>query len=104
MISEPDPSLPPEGHWCRRCRRKLVPGRGDCYAVSIIAIADPAPPVFTDQELSLDVEHEIQQLLAQLRTLDEKQAQDQVYRRVVFYLCAGCYFKWIANPTGSGLD
>jgi len=99
-IPERDDGLPTVRPSCRRCRRELSPGHGDFYAVSVLAVADPAPPVFTEDDLSLDVENEIQRLLAQLRTLDEKQAQDQVYRRVVFHLCEGCYFNWIANPTG----
>jgi hypothetical protein len=26
---------------------------------------------------------------------------DQVYRRLVLYLCAPCYRVWIENPTGT---
>jgi len=86
---------------CRRCGRDLNPGQGDHYVVSILAVADPSPPVFTEADLSLDVEQEIQRLVAQIKNLDAQQAQDQVYRRMVFHLCESCYFDWIANPTGS---
>jgi len=85
---------------CRRCARELHPGRGDIYVVSILAVADPSPPVFTEDDLALDVEQEIQRLLAQMKDLDAQRAQDQVYRRMVFHLCKSCYADWIMDPTG----
>jgi hypothetical protein len=85
---------------CRRCMRELHPGRGDFYVLSILAAADPSPPVFTEDDLARDVEQEIQQLLTHLRNLDARQAQAQVYRRMVFHLCDSCYSDWIINPTG----
>jgi hypothetical protein len=86
---------------CRRCARDLCPGQGNFYVVSILAVADPAPPVFTENDLARDVEHEIQRLLTHMRDLDAQQAQDQVYRRIVFHLCEACYYAWIDDPTGS---
>jgi hypothetical protein len=85
---------------CRRCGRELHPGRGDFYVVSIVAVADPAPPVFTQDDLTRDTEREIQRLLEQMRDLDAQQAQDQIFRRLFLHLCEGCYHEWIANPTG----
>jgi hypothetical protein len=85
---------------CRRCMRELHPGQGDCYMVSILAVADPSPPIFTEDDLALDVEQEIKRLLAHMRNLDEQQAQDQVYRRMVFHMCDACYDHWIMDPTG----
>jgi hypothetical protein len=85
---------------CRCCRRDLHPGRGDFYIVSILAVADPAPPVFSEDDLTHDIELEIQQLLAQLKTIPTQDAQEQVFRRVVFSLCKACYREWIADPTG----
>ncbi len=87
------------GPACRRCGRDLEPGRGDLYVVSILAVADPSPPIFSDDDLAQDVEHEIQQLIAQLNRLDAQQAQDEVYRRVIFHMCGRCYHDWIADPT-----
>ncbi|MFI5459255.1 MAG: hypothetical protein ACHRXM_27845 [Isosphaerales bacterium] len=86
---------------CRRCGRELHPGRGDNYVVSILAVADPWPPVFTEDDLALDVEQEIQRLLARMRDLDAQQAQDQVYSRLIFHMCESCYLDWIIDPTGS---
>jgi hypothetical protein len=86
---------------CRKCGRDVHPGRGNSHVVSILAVADPSPPVFTEDDLALDVEQEVQQLLTLLRSLDAQAAQDQLYRRIVFHLCDSCYHEWIANPTGA---
>src|SRR6516164_2863367 len=78
---------------CRRCGRDLHPGRGDLYVVSILAVADPSPPVFTEDDLAEDVGREILRLVAQMNRLDAQQAQDQVYRRRIFHLCTSCYHR-----------
>src|SRR5437879_4087228 len=85
---------------CRRCGRDLHPGRGDFRVISILAVTDPSPPAFTEDDLSLNVEEEIQRMLAQMRDLDAQKAQDQVYRRTIFHLCDSCYHNWIQDPTG----
>jgi len=86
---------------CRRCGRDLDPGRGDLYVVSILAVADPSPPIFTEEDMAADIGAEILRLTAQVNRLGAEQAQDQVYRRMVFHLCASCYRRWIEDPTGS---
>jgi hypothetical protein len=32
--------------------------------------------------------------------VSEQEALDQVYRRLVLYLCGPCYRVWIEDPTG----
>jgi hypothetical protein len=86
---------------CRRCNRELIPGHGDLYVVSVLAVADPYPPIFTEADLALDVGAEIRRLIKQLSGLDVLEAHDQVYRRRVFHLCTRCYQGWIEEPTGS---
>jgi hypothetical protein len=85
---------------CRRCSATITPGRGDSYVISIVAVADPAPPAFTEDDLARDAGREIALLLKRLRGIDEQEALDQVYRREVFALCAACYARWIEDPTG----
>jgi hypothetical protein len=97
MTSDPPPPCS-----CRRCGRALSPGRGELYAVSVLAVADPYPPVFTEDDLALDVGAGIRRLVRQLSGLDAEEARDQVYRRLVFHLCTPCYEQWISDPTGSG--
>jgi hypothetical protein len=83
---------------CQRCAARLHPGRGEFYLVKIQAVADPSPPVILREELVQDPSKEIQRLLAQVRSLSEQELIDQVYRREILYLCAGCYREWIENP------
>ena len=98
----PDSSRTARECRCLRCRRPLIPGRGELYAVSVLAVADPYPPVFTEDDLAQDVGDEIRRLVKQLSGLDDQSAGDQVYRRLVFHLCTPCYEHWIKDHAGSG--
>ncbi len=93
-----DPSGPAPTCTCRCCGRDLQPGRGELYVVTVLAVADPYPPVFTEEDLALDVGAEIRRLTRRLSGLDAQQARDQVYRRLVFHLCTPCYARWINDP------
>ncbi len=86
--------------WCARCRSELHPGSGDFYAVRIEAMADPTPPSFSDDDLERDTRLEIAWLIEEMRDQSEQELMDQVYRRVVLYLCGPCYRQWIENPVG----
>lgn len=96
----PDRPRPSAACLCRRCGRELTPGQGELYVVSVLAVADPYTPVFTEDDLALDVGAEIRRLIKQLSGLDAEQARDQVYRRMIFHLCIPCYERWIAEPAG----
>jgi hypothetical protein len=86
---------------CSHCAKLIHPGRGDYYLVRIEAVADPAPPVFSEEDLAIDFDQEFKQLIEETQKLSAQEAMDQVYRRVVLYLCVSCYNQWIENPTGS---
>ncbi len=96
-MSAPDPPLPS----CDRCSASLHRGRGEFYLVSIVAVADPSPPTFTESDLAGDVSREIDRLLKRLEGMDELDAIDQVYRRKVLHLCTRCYLYWIQDPAGT---
>jgi hypothetical protein len=68
--------------------------------IKIEAIADPAPPDVSAEEMEKDVRREIEQLLARMDDISAQEAMDQVYRRVTLYLCVPCYRQWIEDPTG----
>jgi hypothetical protein len=85
---------------CDRCSAVLHPGRGDHYVVGIVAVADPAAPTFTEEDLARDVGRELDRLIKRLDDLGQQEALDQVYRRRVLYLCVPCYERWIEDPTG----
>ncbi len=84
---------------CNRCRQAVHPGRGDHYLVGIIAVADPTPPIITEDDLARDLDAEIRHLIGQMGQTDEQAAIDQVYRRKVMRLCNACYRGWIEDPT-----
>jgi hypothetical protein len=85
---------------CARCLAELQRGAGNCYRITIEAVADPFPPTISAEELEADLRQQIEQLLARMQTLSEQEALEQVYRRLTLYLCAACYRQWIKNPTG----
>jgi hypothetical protein len=66
-----------------------------------VAVADPAPPVFTDDDLAIDFDEEFKRLAEVTSHLSAQEAIDQVYRRLVLALCIPCYARWIENPAGS---
>lgn len=86
--------------FCDRCTVELVPGRGDFYVVQILAVADPSPPVFDDQDLQKDPLEEIRKLIDVAGDLSPQELLDQVYRRVTIQLCQRCYATWIEDPAG----
>jgi hypothetical protein len=87
--------------FCDRCSTVLTPGRGSFYVVKVEAVADPTPPTFTAGHLIRDVGPEIDRLIQRMRDMSEQELMDQVYRRLVLYLCNPCYQYWIENPTGT---
>ena len=85
---------------CARCSIELKPGTGNFYVVQIEALADPAPPSFSNEDLRHDPRAEIERLIEQMRASSEQELLDQVYRRRVIYLCGPCYRQWIEDPVG----
>jgi hypothetical protein len=85
---------------CKRCSKEVHPGRGDYYLVRIDAVADPEPPVFTEEDLDRDVGAEIVRLIRRMKGLSEKQLESQVYRQKAIYLCVRCFNHWIENSVG----
>lgn len=86
---------------CHRCLAELTPGRSDLYVVRIEAVADPSPPVITDEDLNRDLDAEINRLVNSLKSISAQEAMDQVYRRVTIVLCNACYKTWIEDPTST---
>lgn len=86
--------------FCDRCYCHLTPGGGNFYVVSIEAVADPTPPVFSERDLVRDVKQELNHLISQLEDVSEQEAIDDVYRKLTLYLCLSCFRRWFENPTG----
>ena len=83
---------------CKRCSKEVHPGRGDYYLVRIDAIADPEPPVITEEDLELEVAAEIDRLIRLMKGLSERQLEHQVHRQKAIYLCVPCFKRWIEDP------
>jgi hypothetical protein len=64
--------------FCDRCTKPLAPGRGDFYVVRIEAVADPSPPLITEEDLERDVSNEIEELIARMRLMTPQEANEQV--------------------------
>ena len=86
---------------CSRCKAPVTLGRGEGYLVEIKAVADPSPPVFTGDDLSVDADREISRLVARLHAWSPRQIADQVYRRSFHCLCNACYVEWSNDPFGT---
>jgi hypothetical protein len=65
---------------CKRCSKEVHPGRGDYYLVSIDAVADPQPPIITQEDLDQDVGAEIERLIRRMKSMSEQQLERQVFR------------------------
>jgi hypothetical protein len=83
---------------CKLCSREVHPGRGDYYLIRIDAIADPQPPIITQEDLDQDVGAEIERLIRRMEGMSEQQLERQVYRKKAIYLCISCFNRWIENP------
>ena len=84
--------------FCARCSVQLHPGSGDFFQITIEAVADPSPPNLLDEDSTSRLRGRINQLIDDLRDVSEREAMDQVRRRLVIHLCNPCYRGWIDNP------
>lgn len=83
---------------CARCGKALQPGSGNHYQITIEAIADPAPPQFSPEDLTDDLRQKIERLLKQMQDVSEQEAMAQVYLRRQLLLCVPCCRRWIEHP------
>ena len=66
---------------CERCSKEVHPGRGDYYLIRIDAVADPQPPIFTQEDLDQDVRAEIERLIRLMKSMSEQQLERHVFRQ-----------------------
>lgn len=95
MDESPEPTGP---LFCARCSVELHPGSGDFFQITIEAVADPSPPVVPGDESPSVLRRRIDRLIEELRDVSEREAMDQVHRRLVIHLCNRCYRGWIETP------
>ena len=58
---------------CKCCSKEVHPGRGDYYLVRIDAVADPQPPIITQEDLDQDIGAEIERLIRRMKSMSEQQ-------------------------------
>jgi hypothetical protein len=83
---------------CERFTKVVHPGRGDYYLVRIDAVADPQPPIITQEDLDQDVGAEIERLIGLMKSMSERQLERQVFRQKAIYVCVPCFNRSIENP------
>lgn len=89
-----------EPFFCDHCSRSLTLGEGRFYVVRIDALADPTPLRIAEKDQDLDeIRSQISALFETLKDQSEQEMTDQVFKRIVLYLCNTCYNRWIKNPT-----
>jgi len=86
--------------FCARCAAALEPGAGTYYRVAIEAVADPGPVVVADNPSTADLRRQIEVLLTRMEGISEREALDQIYRRLTIHLCGPCFRQWTENPAG----
>jgi hypothetical protein len=87
---------------CDRCLKELVSGRGEFYEVDIEARVDASPPILDapgpmSQE---ELDRAWGEVIEQLESTPQVDAESQVHCRRRIVLCAGCFRHWIDNPAG----
>ena len=66
---------------CKRCSKEVHPGRGDYYLVRIDVVADPQPPIISQEDLQQDVGAEIERLIALMKSMSEQQLDARCFAR-----------------------
>jgi hypothetical protein len=89
--------------FCDRCQKRLFPGQSGFYRADILAVLDPSPPVFLDEDVARATRAEYERFVRQQEDGSAQEANDEISRHVTVYLCESCFRTWIDNPTGDAL-
>ena len=84
---------------CHRCGALMDEGGPLFYRVKIEAFPVPEVPALTLEDLQRDFDDELARIIEEAKGLSEQELMDQVYRRLLMYLCPRCYHGWIDDPT-----
>ena len=74
---------------CENCG-EIIEKPEHAYRMKIELFADPSPPVFTEEDIQRDIKAEMEALIEQMKQVDPREAQDQVYESYLFTLCSHC--------------
>lgn len=84
---------------CDRCGRGLLLDAPVRYEVKIEVASAYDPLELTGEDLA-KAQEEMRRVLEQLKDYSAEAAQDEVYRRFRFDLCATCQKAFLKNPLG----
>jgi len=84
---------------CDRCGQGLLLDAPVRYEVTIEVKSAYDPLELTEEDL-LDAAGEMKRLIEKLKTVTPDAAQDEVYRKFRFDLCATCQKLFLKNPLG----
>lgn len=90
-----------DGLTCDRCGRGLLLDAPVRYEVRIEVKSAYDPLELSEEDLAR-AEDELKKVLEELKDYTAEQAQDEVYRRFRFDLCATCQKGFLKNPLGRG--
>lgn len=84
---------------CDRCGRGLLLDAPVRYEIDIQVKAAYDPLELVEEDLA-GAEAEMKRLIERLKTYSPEAAQDEVYRRFRFDLCATCQKAYLKDPLG----
>ncbi len=90
---------PMERLTCDRCGAGLLLDAPVRYEVFLEVLSAYDPLELTEEDLA-KAERELREALERLKDYPAEKAQDEVYRRFRFDLCAGCRRAFLADPLG----
>ncbi|HEX7901655.1 MAG TPA: hypothetical protein VF950_28105 [Planctomycetota bacterium] len=82
---------------CDRCGQGLLLDAPVRYEVTIEVKSAYDPLELVEEDL-VDAADEMKRLIEKLKTLSPDDAQDEVYRKFSFDLCATCQKRFLKNP------
>lgn len=84
--------------YCDRCGKGLLIDSNVRYEVTIEVKAAYDPLELTDDDLSGDLQEQIDETIDELKQCSEEEAMDEVYRKMEFNLCSSCQSKLLESP------
>jgi len=82
--------------FCQGCGVSLTAG-GQAYLLRLELLASPDPPEFKAESLEADLQGEGEALIQKMESMSDeeaREAEEQVYERYEFALCARCRTLW----------
>ncbi len=83
---------------CDRCGKGLLIDSNVRYEVTIEVKAAYDPLEITEEDLSEDLEGQMEETIDEAKELSEQEAMDEIYKKMTFNLCSSCQSEFISSP------